>query len=771
MNDYLQTNPQIIFPALVFLMSLSILFFRKSSLLIDVIFVITIIIAGALRYSIATNMFPKNHLKYFLNTNKKLMIFGQICGYPHSRLKGIDTEIRVDSVSFNQKTFHATGKALLKIRDVDYQPRYGDRLQIYSRLQQPSGERNPGEFDYRKFLAADGIHALIYLTRENDLKAVKRISGRSIKGIFCQVKTMLDHQINRLYKNHHRALIKGLLIGERGEIPRHVREAFARSGVIHALAISGLHVGYILIILYAISALFRIPYRIKFLPVLIGILLFNLLVGFKPPIARASLMAVLYLIGRRMQKPIDIFNIISVTALIILLVNPLELFRASFQLSFAAICSIVFIYRKLKILFEKSQFFSKLIQTKIGEYCGALFLVSLAAQLGTLPIVVYYFNRIPIISLVTNLVVIPLIGIVLAYGFTSIFFAFIYFPIGELFAVTNSLCIKILLNIINTASEFQFSSFDVFSVGLVSILLYYFCLWIILNLHQPAFRKIAIFAILIAANFILWKSILWQPKWLTVTFFDVGQGDAAFIEFPDGKNMLIDAGPKVSDFDVGKYVLVPYFKRFGIHQINTIILSHADNDHIGGMPAILRHIKADHLYDAGLYHQTRICSTYQFLIDSLKLNYHQVGDCFRMKEFQTAGCFLLHPTDDFLNNYTKDINDNSLVLKIVYGDTEFLFTGDIEKQAEEYLTRYGRLLEADVLKIAHHGSKTSSTEKFLKHVNPAYAVISVGRNNRFNFPDSTILYRLRKNQITVLRTDLNGAIIFRTDGNSLTRIR
>jgi len=256
-----------------------------------------------------------------------------------------------------------------------------------------------------------------------------------------------------------------------------------------------------------------------------------------------------------------------------------------------------------------------------------------------------------------------------------------------------------------------------------------------------------------------------------VVFFDVGQGDAALVKFPNGKNMLIDAGPNLVGFDAGKYFLLPYFKRNGIKRINTVVLSHADNDHIGGMPTLFRNVKIDQLFDTGLYHSSQVCSTYQFLIDSLQMDHQIVNHVSHLKNFKNYGVYLLHPNLEFWKKYNKDVNNSSVIVKIVYGKKSFLFTGDIEEEAEDILVNYGDLLKADVLKIPHHGSKTSSTMDLLKLVNPHHAVISLGKNNKFKFPSPSVIKRLSELNISFIRTDKNGAAVFRTDGEKLERLR
>ncbi|MBC8183716.1 DNA internalization-related competence protein ComEC/Rec2 [candidate division KSB1 bacterium] len=719
-----------------------------------------------------SNVFPKNHITHFLNSSEKRLIAVTVSGFPHQKKNNrMTVEVEVDTIFIGDSSFRTCGRALMNIRDLDIKPEYGDKMQIFARLQEPTGERNPGEFNYKKYLTAHRIYGIINIYKERDLITLNSGQRNSFGKTIFLFKTTLNNIINRLYYDQQRALMKGLILGERGEITDEVKESFVKSGVIHALAISGLHVGYIIVIFFAIFGFLRIPNRTKIILVIVSLLFYNLLIGFKPPIFRASLMATIFLFGGLLQRPADILNILSAAAFLILIINPMELFQASFQLSFAAILSIVYIYQKLKNIFDKNRFFRKLSQHKIGEYIVALFFVSLAAQLGTLPITAFYFNRISIISMLANLLVIPLVGLVIAYGFVSLIFSFISIQVAGLFANTNSLCLQALIFLTEKASSLKFSSYEIGSVGLLFVFLYYFGLFLLLNLDKPKIRKLTVVMILIVANVVIWKPVFQSNKWMEVIFFDVGQGDAALVKFPDGKNMLIDAGPNLVGFDAGLYFLLPYFKRNGINRINTVVLSHADNDHIGGMPILFRNIKIDQLFDTGLYHSSQVCSTYRFLIDSLQMDHHIVNHVSQLNNYKNYGVYLLHPNMEFWKKYKHDVNNSSVIVKVIYGKRSFLFTGDVEKEAEDVLVNYENLLKADVLKIPHHGSKTSSTLELLKLVNPKYAIISLGKNNKFKFPSPSVIQRLSDLNIPFIRTDKNGSVVFRTDGEKLERLR
>jgi competence protein ComEC len=436
-----------------------------------------------------------------------------------------------------------------------------------------------------------------------------------------------------------------------------------------------------------------------------------------------------------------------------------------------AVISIVFLYQRLKFLFEKSTLFRKFSEYKLGDFLGKLFLMTLAAQLGTLPLVAYYFHRFSIISFLMNLLVIPLLGIIIALGLLSLFFSLFSISLAQFYANTNTIILDSLVQVLEQSVQFKFSAIEISQMGLVTTLLYYFLLLIIINLDKKICRKALVFSTLIIILLSAWQPIFENGKWMKVIFFDVGQGDAALVTFPDGKNLLIDSGPCFENFDAGKTFIIPYLKRERIRQLDAVILTHSDVDHVGGMPSIFRSLQVNQVYDNGIYQSTMICTTYSHVIDSLDLPLERIYAGRRLKESEHLGLFILHPTRSFIETNNVDFNNSSIVLKINYGKISFLFAGDIEVESETFLLNYGNLLQANVLKIPHHGSRTSSSLELLQCVAPEYAVISVGRNNQFNLPDSEILTRLNNLGIKAIRTDVNGAVIFRTDGIRLERIR
>ncbi|MFZ5517706.1 MAG: DNA internalization-related competence protein ComEC/Rec2 [Candidatus Zhuqueibacterota bacterium] len=764
-------NPVVTFFIFVTVSIAATILFCRNISLANILFTVALVAAGVLIYSMKTRAFPSNHVMHFTDLNQRIGMVGSVIGFPDFRKDRVEITVSLEQIIIDTTRWNVCGNILVKVQEPHFYPRYRDRLTFFGKLVTPAGERNPGDFNYREFLAANGVYGLVYLRSIGDITNIARDDHRTLMHAVQFVKDKLYFAINDLYDEKTRPLVKGLILGERGEISPEITAAFTRTGIIHILAISGLHITYISLIFFMLFSLLRFSYRARIYAVMLSILGYNLLVGFEPPIVRSSLMGVLFLAGKLMQRPVNVLNIISASALIILLVNPLALFQASFQLSYGAVISIIYFYQRLKFFFEKIPLFRTLTAFKLGDYLAVMILVSLAAQLGTLPIVLYYFQLIPAIALILNVIAIPLSGVIIALGFASLAASFFSASIAQLYAHANIACLNFLITVVEKAEKIKYGSFEAPSITMAWVVIYYLFLWLILNIEKRSFRKVLVFSLLLVLNIGLFQFIRADNRWLEVIFFDVGQGDAALVSFPNGKRLLIDAGPTLQDFDAGRYFLVPYFKREGIRRLSTVVLSHADNDHIGGMPSVLRSVRVERVVDTGLFHNSKICSVYTHVIDSLNIDYCIADVGVRIDVSKEYGVHILHPGKRQREILDRDINNNSVVLKICYGDVSFLFAGDIEREAEQLLVDYGEALHATVLKIAHHGSNTSSTREFLNLVKPEFAVISLGKNNKFNFPSDEVLERLNSMYINILRTDENGAIIFRTDGSRLIRVR
>jgi competence protein ComEC len=281
-------------------------------------------------------------------------------------------------------------------------------------------------------------------------------------------------------------------------------------------------------------------------------------------------------------------------------------------------------------------------------------------------------------------------------------------------------------------------------------------------------RRWLLFAGLGVLNIFVWQQAWSAGPKLRLTFFDVGQGDAALLEFPNGR-MLVDAGPFDEEYDAASWVLLPFFRRSGIRELEAVVITHPHADHLGGLPALLREIAVKRVFVCGVETDSPLEQRCERLMDSLRVPYVALRAGERVKEFAPAEIWALHPLREERGFHR--LNDASIVIKIIFGQHAFLFPGDAEFESESHLLKFGNVLDSDLLKAGHHGSNTSSLPAFLAAVSPQWAVTSVGRWNNFGHPSSQVMARYDSLGIRLLRTDRDGAVIFETDGKTLKRIR
>jgi competence protein ComEC len=415
---------------------------------------------------------------------------------------------------------------------------------------------------------------------------------------------------------------------------------------------------------------------------------------------------------------------------------------------------------------------------------GRLFsfaLVSFFAILGTLPIVMFYFNQISLVGIITNLLIVPIIGfVVVPLGLISV----LLYPLSIFGA---SICIKVsagvlayALSIVHYIAGFPFAAIKTITPNFFEICCYYILAWAILNLKGIGFRRKA--AVIAAAFVILAGSVdacywvynrFWRDD-LRVTIIDVGQGSSALVELPEGRCFLIDGGgfSDNSIFDVGARIVAPLLWRKKIKTIDTIILSHPNADHLNGLLYIARHFNVKRLWCNS---DSADINSYREFVEIIRKNRIETiafKDMPRSYEINGARLEILHPPKDYIdktkNEKQRNLNNNSLVIKISFGSKSILFPGDIMAQAErDIVATHGDELKSTVLVAPHHGSKTSSTAMFLEKINPEIVIISAGWKNRFRFPNPSVLKRYNDNDCRIFRTDKNGALAISTDGRAL----
>ncbi len=579
------------------------------------------------------------------------------------------------------------------------------------------------------------------------------------------IRKAINNKIKLLYGSPAEALLKGLLLGDRSDIDYQIKKYFMDTGVIHVLAVSGLHVGFISLIFLVLFARLGIVFQYIF--TIIGIIFFLILTGGHPSVFRASVMAITYLIAKLTNRSTNGFNSIAIAALIILLLNPSELFNAGFLLSFSAVASILILYPVLSVK-VKSLNVNKLLKNLL------LFIsVSLVAQLGTLPFTIVYFNKLSIVSLVANILVIPLIGFIVGLGILSLFVSLFSFWLASIFALANMMLIDFLYELVFQFGKQSFAFIPVYNFSVLDGIIFYIFLFVVFYSIKNFKSKVALIVVIISTIIILPifleldNSNLLPNAELSVAAIDVGQGDAILIKFPNNKTALIDAGNRSEYFDNGERVILPLLKSLEIDKLDYVFISHLDTDHFGGIISLIDLGIVKNLY------KPFSDSSHKEIVFENYLKKNNINFSYYSKQsLNIAGCklyFLNDTTDTIYKSF--DINNKSGIIKLVYGNTSFLFVGDLERKGEIYLVnKYGRFLKSDVLKVGHHGSKTSSSNAFLNFVKPKVGIISAGLLNKFHHPSKSVLRRLKMNKIEIRRTDFEGAIILASNGDSIRNI-
>ncbi|PID61985.1 MAG: DNA internalization-related competence protein ComEC/Rec2 [Ignavibacteriae bacterium] len=638
-----------------------------------------------------------------------------------------------------------------------------EKINFIGTITNPKNMRNPSEFDYRKYLNSKNVAGVIncYNMKTVSFQETEKLD---FKNIVLSVRKSINKRISELYPNKAGHLLKGILLADRSDINYNIQTDFVNSGVIHVLAVSGLHVGFVMGIFYLLFG--RLDIRVRYIFTIFGVLSFLIITGTHASVFRASTMAVIYLLAKLSNRSINGFNEISIAALIILLLNPYEIFNPGFQLSFSAVLSILIIYP----IFSK-----KIKKLKVKNLIKKLFLfisVSVAAQIGTLPFTIFYFNKLSLISIFTNVLVIPLVGIIVAIGILSLLISVLFVSLALYFAATNTMLIDLLYYFIRHSSSLKFSHLNIFNLSILDGIIFYIFIGIILYSIKSMKNKIIIGIISILLFFAFMNlytlddvKLLADGK-LSVTAIDIGQGDSFLIKFPNSQTALIDAGNSTEFFDCGERIIFPFIQSLKIDTIDYAFISHLDSDHYAGFIYLIKNHIVKNVY-------LPKASSIKDSIFKDFLNFYSVPYKFYCTEKMSIGNTNLY----FLNDTTKlsyknfDINNKSGIIKLVYGKTSFLFTGDAEFEREEALIKnYGEFLKSDYLKVGHHGSKGSTSEKFIKYIAPKFAVISAGIANRFNHPSERVLNLLNEQKIEISRTDKEGAVIYLSDGEKIKKV-
>lgn len=628
------------------------------------------------------------------------------------------------------------------------------------------GTRNPGEFDYLAYLVKQGITGFLSTKSPGDVKILNSEESTFSSWLFSIRKNIAD-KIDELQQPQTVGLIKGLVLGDKSEIDNETKMEFINSGVAHVLAVSGQQVGFIAIIFIILFG--RVNIYLRTILTVLTLIFFLLITGLQPAVLRATIMAFVVFAASVSGREINAWNTISIAALIILLIDVNQLFDPGFQLSFVAVMATIGLYPYFSAWLKELN-----LKSKISKGLLVMFFMSLAAQIGVLPFTNYYFGKISIVSLLSNLFVIPAISVILANAILTLFVSMISIQVAAIFAFAGDGITALLYYLIKISATQDFSFIRVPNFSLQDAVIFYgFLFFLIFTLRYAnrMFTKL-ILIFLVVANTVVFCSLdnknILSDNVLSVMMIDVGQGDAFLIKLPDGKTMLIDAGSSQFNYDNGERVIIPLLDYLGISKIDYGFISHMDTDHFAGFVSLVNQNRVREIFkpDTDSTDKNDFYFEQLLALKNIPVNFYRDTNL----TVQYLRIYLLcdthkSPIADF------KINDRSGILKVVYGKTSFLFVGDAHLKMENYLTsHWNNFLDSDVLKLGHHGSKTSSGENFLNFVTPDISLLSVGAQNKFGHPSQIVLDRLTKLNSKLLRSDEEGAVILQSDGDQIKKI-
>ncbi|MGC8594231.1 MAG: DNA internalization-related competence protein ComEC/Rec2 [Candidatus Kryptoniota bacterium] len=647
----------------------------------------------------------------------------------------------------------------------------GDILLLRGKVLGPGGPRNPNGFDTRSYYELSGIAGRIYVDSHGLIFFVRNVTVFNVTGkIVDRIRDYMRRTIKSLMRGEESELARAMVIGERGGIGFQSNEYFMNTGTIHILSVSGLHVGFLTGILMTVAAFLRIPHRTRFFVISPFLFLYGMIVGMTPSIERAIIMAVVLLFGIFLQRNTNLLNSLGFAALVILTFKPYELYSPGFQLSFAAVMSIVFFYKKIINIMQFK--FPSINERPFVHFLLSMVVLSFAASLGTVPLITYYFRRISTVSLLANILIVPLAGLFTSMTFTFLLLNPLSSCAASIYASASQGIGFCILKVNELLGGFPFSRIIIADNRILFVVLY--ILWIVLTISfgGKSLLKKSVFGVLLGVDLILIFSISNSKPGATVYILDVGQGDSIFIELPDGRNLLIDAGMRFGKNDVGGKVVVPFLKRMGVERIDYFVVTHLHSDHMGGAASILKNFTIGQFLFPDQSTKSKNWSEAYKIAKNCGIRMRNVACGTILDSGNMYRIYVLHPNKHYVGNegvsFSRKFNNGSIVLKIYVGKSTILLAGDVEKKVEhELMQAFGPFLRSDVLKVSHHGASTSSSEPYIGTVYPKYAVISVGSGNKFGHPSYQVIESLRRIGTYVWRTDSSGAAVFRTDGKIL----
>ena len=690
---------------------------------------------------------------------------------------------------------------------------YGQRIRFSAALTSPRNFHNPGAFDYVEYLREQGIDATAS-AKYSGIEILPGFSGSRFGLWRSRTRRSIVDRIHRLWPERIAGLMEAMAIGERSFIEPSERVNFQRSGTYHMLVVAGLHVGILAAsVLWILRLLGFGDFSVSLFAMAL-IFVYATLTGEGAPVWRAALMFAVYLATRLLYRKRAMLNALAIAALCLLLADPNALFTASFQMTVLCVALIAGIaiplldqtiepyvrglrnldalaYDRslpprvaqfrldLRVLIDRLSRFvpRRLPRLALSAFFRGLFgiagllAISTTMQLGLALPMAYYFHRATSVAIPANLLLVPLLQLLMPAAVLAIGVSYVSFWLAKIPAALAGFALSAIADTVHWLGGMRIADIRIATPSEAAIVISVCAIMLaVFIMRRRAWYSAVALALVIASAACVWELKACpkiRPGLLELTAIDVGQGDSIFLAFPKGATLLIDAGGLPfwmhSQMDIGEDVVSPYLWSRGISRLDAIALTHAHQDHMGGLPAVIANFRPHELWlPEGIPSdeiRDLLATAERYRV---KVIYRKAGDTF----FYSGATIRVLAPDPQFPVRTSHRNDESLVMKIVYGKTSALLEADAEKGTEKLIST--EQPTADVLKVAHHGSASSTNSDLLAAVRPRFAIISVGARNVYHHPRAQVLERLEQATPATYRTDINGATTFYLDSNSVT---
>lgn len=642
---------------------------------------------------------------------------------------------------------------------------FGDKIALEGNFEKPSVRRNYKGYDYSQYLKTKGVYGICE-TDINNVKVLGKNQCFVINMWINMLKNKLKTNTNMLLPNETAGVAIAMFLGDTDFIDENQKHIFSNASLSHILAISGMHVTYVFIGFSWMLKVFDTRKSKYFF--LCFLILYAQLTGASPSVVRAVIMCSIMIISKLVYRKSDSLNNIAISSLIILISNPYNILNLGFQLSFVGTLGIVLFNNRLSNKIIKNDLKGGPKHKILRKLC-LLLITSISANILILPILIYNFNMFSITFLFSNILISPILGILFLVGYITILISIVSIKLATPFAYILNFLITTINYIASISADIKFTRALVATPSIITIIVYYLLISYLFCFHSKIFHskiqtnciyKKCSKVIAISLIFIITLNSLRNHSFgLIMHFIDVGQGDSTLIITELNKKILIDGGgSETGNYDVGEKVLVPYLLDRKVKSIDYMIISHFDSDHCKGLFSVIENLDVK---NAIISKQGKNSENYQYFLSltaKRKTNIICVEAGNRLKIDNFTYIDIIWPYKELIQD--NILNNNSIVFKLNYRNSSILFTGDIEEIAEkQILNKYDKnMIKSTILKVAHHGSKTSSTDEFIKSVNPKIALIGVGEKNNFGHPNLNVIQRLNNVGTKVYRTDEMGEI-------------